>query len=141
MATELLLMRDRKHFAPVDPVSAELIEAMANGEMVTATIRRTRNSGHHRKFFALVKVVYEAQDRYATQEQLLNVLKMAVGHGELMEVVKGKPMFIPASISFAKMDQTAFEQFYNKVVDVVLSKILPHVDKQELEQQVLDLTR
>lgn len=139
MASELLLIRERNHLAAYEPISAELIEAMKHGEVVTATIRRPRNPGHHRKFFALMKVVYDAQDRYATPEQLLNIIKMAVGCGQVMEIIKGKPMFIPSSISFAKMDQEDFEKFYQRVVEVVLTKILPNVTSEELEQQVLEI--
>lgn len=139
MASELLLVREGNKLAAVEPTSLELIEAMGRDEVVTATIRRTRNPGHHRKFFALMKVVFDAQSRYATSTQLLNVLKMAVGHGEFMEVVKGKPIFIPASISFAKLDQGNFEDFYKKVVDVVVTKILPGVARTDLEEQVNEI--
>jgi hypothetical protein len=139
MATEMLLVREGNKLGAAEPTSLDAILAMKHGEVVTATIRRTRNGAHHRKFFALLKVVYDAQDRYATMEHLLDAIKIATGHYEIITITKGREVYKPKSIAFANMGQAAFEQFYDKVVQVVVTKILPNVDRADLEQQVLEL--
>lgn len=139
MAVELLMICEKNKLVAADPVGFESLEAMREGEYVTAKLTRTRNPGHHRKFFALLNIVYEAQERFATMEQLLNFVKIATGHCDVMEIIKGKPIYVPRSISFAKMDQAAFEQFYNSVVKLIVTKILPGVDSDDLERQVLEI--
>lgn len=142
MATDILLVREGNKLGAAEPWGAEAIEAMHHGEMVTATLRRTRNPGHHRKFFALLNVVYKAQTRYATLEHLLNAVKIATGHYDVCSIeMRGFPVqvCIPKSISFAKMGQTAFEQFYNKAVDFILTEVIPGLDRDDLERQVLEI--
>ncbi len=39
-----------------------------------------RNPGHHRKFFALLDVVFQTQSKFATKDGLLDALKIALGH-------------------------------------------------------------
>lgn len=139
MAVEMIMYCKKNHLVAADNVGFEAMQGMRDGELVTAKITRTRNPGHHRKFFALLKVVFDAQERFATMEQLLNFVKIATGHCDVMEIIKGKPIYVPRSIGFARMDQAAFEQFYDKVVKMILTKILPGVNSADLEQQVLEI--
>jgi hypothetical protein len=46
------------------------------------------------------------------------------------------PYVSPKSISFATMDQTSFSQFYDRALEVITTKILPGVDKQDLTDRV-----
>ena len=110
MATDLLLVKEGNRLAAADPISAETLEAMKQGEIVTATVRRARNGKHFRKFFALLKVVYDNQERYATPETLLDAVKFEVGLYDLYTLPGKVPVQIVKlrSISFAKMSQTEF---------------------------------
>lgn len=138
MATSILLAREGNRLSPIDPTSFELIESMKGGEIVAAEITRPRNLGHHRKFFALVNVVFEAQERYPTRDHLLDAIKIGIGHYDLVPINKKQTVIKTRSISFARMDQENFEKFYNKAVDHILKAILPGVGRQDLEQQVIE---
>lgn len=139
MATDLLMICEKRRLVPADPYGAEVIDAMKEGEFVRVKMTRARNPRHHRKFFALLKVVYDAQSRFATMDQLLNFVKVATGYCEVMEIIKGKPIYIPLSISFNKLDQTGFEKFYAEVIKLIITKILPGVDSDDLERQVMEI--
>lgn len=121
---------------PSDPVSADAIAGIPDKQQVTATIRRPRNPQHHRKLWALLTVVFEAQDTFATTRDLLQALKIATGLFTTGFTVDGMPWVEPGSIAFASMCQTDFEQWYDKAVDVILTKIIPNTQKVDLEQQV-----
>lgn len=95
-----------------------------------------RNLAFHRKFFAALKLVYEAQGRYATEDDLLDAVKIATGHAEVHHVKKGLAVYRTKSISFAKMDEKAFRQFWDKFVLFVCTEVLPGVEDQELEAQI-----
>lgn len=139
MAIEVLLVRDKNRLAAANPLSEETIERMKQGEVVAATIRRTRNPGHHRKFFALLQAVYENQTRYPTLEGLLDAIKIGTGHYRVTEALNGDFVYQPLSISYGKMDQTAFEQFYDCVVELVLHYLLPEIQRADLDRRVNDI--
>lgn len=139
MATDVMLVCENRRLVAADPMSLEALDGMREGEIVSAKITRPRNVRHHRKFFALLGIVFEAQDRYPTMEHLLDAIKIAIGHYDTIQLTKTKTVIKTKSISFASMDQAAFEQFYDRVVRLIVTKILPGTDSAELEQQVLEI--
>lgn len=138
MATEVLLVKTRDGLKASDPISQESIDAIAIGKQVSATLRLARNVKHHRKFFAMLGVIYENQTRYPTSSHLLAVIKILTGHYDVFPV-RGKETFFVKSINFAAMDQIEFESFYNHAVNIILQEIIPGLDKQDLENRVLEI--
>jgi hypothetical protein len=139
MAIEVLLVREGTKLAAADPISADLIAGIKHRETVTASIRRPRNPKHHRLLFALLNAVFENQTQYATIEDLLGALKLAVGLFDTGLTVDRVPYVVPRSISFAAMDQNSFEIVYNKMLEVILTKILPAANKADLEARVHEI--
>lgn len=139
MAIEVLLIREGTKLGAADSLSAELIAGIKAHETVTATIRRPRNPGHHRKLFALLKVVFEAQQTFATIDQLLGALKLSIGLFDTGLTIDKVPYVVPRSISFTAMDQNQFTVVYDKMVDVILTKILPAVSRSDLEAQIHEI--
>lgn len=139
MALDLLLVREGNHLVPADSLSSEAVQSIKKGETVTAVVRRNRNPKHHRKLFALLKIVFDNQDTFATTHELLGALKMSTGLFETGKTIEGIPFAVPKSINFASMCQADFEEWYAKVVEVILKKILPNVNKFDLEDQVMEI--
>lgn len=141
MAREILVTRTwNGRLAPVDPMSAQAINDLPVNKTLGATIRQKRNLGHHRKFYALIRAVFPHQVVYATEKGLVDGIKMAVGHTR--EVIDPRTMettHAPDSISFEKMDQEAFEQFYDRAVSLIRERIIPQVDSRDLEREVLEI--
>lgn len=136
MSMEVLLIKEGTKLGAADTLSAEALDSIRKGEMVTASIRRPRNPRHHRLLFALLQTVYENQDRFSTVQELLGAIKLATGLFDTGETIEGVPYAIPKSISFASMDQNSFSQWYAKAEDVILTKILPGVNRDELNDRV-----
>jgi hypothetical protein len=136
MSLDLLLVREGQKLAAADPMSLEGIESIRHKETVTAAIRRSRNPAHHRKYWALVGAVFPHQQYYTTQKELSNALKVATSYFETGRTIEGIPYMIPKSISWASMPQDEFEQFYDKAVEVILTRILPAVNRDDLLDQV-----
>lgn len=134
-----MLVCEKHRLVAADPMSLEALDAMKEGEIVTAKITRPRNPKHHRKFFVLLGIVFEAQDRYPTMEHLLDAIKIGIGHFDTVHLTKNHEVIKTRSISFGSMDQASFEQIYDKVVRLIVTKILPGTDSAELEQQVLEI--
>ncbi len=51
----------------------------------------------------------------------------------------GKVAYLPKSISFAKMDQTEFDQFFDRTVELVCKHFLPGVRDEDLRREVLEM--
>ena len=124
---------------PANPKAIEALKTIAVGSIVKGKLSKPRNSQHHRKFFALLGLVFENQEHYKTPESMLIYIKAGVDHGEWVLTKKFGSIFIPWSISFAKMDQVEFSAFYNKCVDFIVLEVLPGIDKQALTDEVLEL--
>lgn len=138
MATEVLLVKNLNRLEAAEPITSDALKAMKQGEVVTGTLRRARNPRHHAKMFALLNAIFESQTRYPTLYALLTAVKIWTGHYDSV-MVDGKECFVPKSISFANMPQAEFESFYNHVINVILEKILPGVNKSDLESRVLEI--
>jgi hypothetical protein len=139
MSLDLLLVREGQKLAAADPISLEALETIRLKETVTATIRRSRNPGHHRKLFALLQVIFPHQSQFATTQDLLNALKVATGYFDTGITIDGIPFMTPKSIAFASMAQTQFEEWYDRVVEIILAKIVPNINRDELTEQVNEI--
>lgn len=139
MALDVLLVREGNRLAAADPISAETISSIKLKETVTASICRPRNVKHHRKLWALLTVVQANQNTFATTQDLLGALKLATGLFDTGKTIDGIPYVIPQSISFTAMDQARFEEWYDKAIEVILTKVLPNTDRADLINQVNEI--
>lgn len=136
---DVLLVREGTRLAAKDSISADMIAELKNGECYVCTIRRPRNPRHHRLAWGLFDLVFRNQTTYATTQELVAAIKIATGHFDTGRTVDGLPWVQPKSIRYASMDQQSFNEWWNKALDVIITKILPAVDKVDLEQQVMEM--
>lgn len=128
--------------------------------LIEAETKELRNGAMHRKFFALVNLVWEnlsdeGQKNFPTRDLLVSGLKIAIGHADTIVVhvsprdyKDGAPPWpdkvaiisrIPRSISFAKMDQGEFEQFFDRCCDVIIRDFWPDMTKETLKAEVAEM--
>jgi hypothetical protein len=99
-------------------------------------IRRPRNPRHHARLWALLSVVFENQCTFATTSDLLGAIKVATGLFDTGKTIDGIPWVSPKSISFTAMDQAVFEEWYEKAVAVILTKIVPNIARADFELRI-----
>ena len=96
---------------------------------------KKRNAKFHRKFFALVHLCYQNQNHFNNYDHLRKELIICAGHYELIfDLENGTQKKEALSISFANMDETAFNKLYTDVLNVICEKFL--FDKQEILDNV-----
>ncbi len=83
--------------------------------------------------------MFPHQTIYATNRDLVNALKISVGFFETGKTIDGIPFMIPKSISWAALSQSDFEQVYDRILDVILTRILPLVNRDDLNEQVASI--
>lgn len=127
---------------PTDEAGCEALRRLGNGDLVTVEIKKSRNIRHHRLFWALMAVVHDNMDheRYPTVEDLTSAIKISAGLRTRIELPNGEVGFIPGSIAFHKMDQTAFGEFYDRVCDLICKHFLPGVENAALREEVEIMT-
>lgn len=135
----VLLQRSLTGLSPMDDLGREFLAGYKQGDLIRVKTTKVRNPQHHRLFFALVNIVYDNQDHYESVEHLLTALKIALGHCDTVICKDGNPAYIPKSISFAKMDQTEFDAFFNRAVELVCKHFLPGVKDEDLRREILDM--
>lgn len=112
------------------------------GENVLCDISKPRNYEFHKKFFALIRLVLDnlpehISDKFNiySEEDMLDALKVDLGLYNIV-YVGGKQLVKVGSISFAKMDNTEFERFYNRSIDIVLNKYMNGTERFDLIEEI-----
>ncbi len=121
---------------PAGQHAEDVIRKIPRNHVVEITIKRPRNIKHHRMFWALMGVVFENQSHYESKDHMVTALKVALGHCDTVICKDGNPAYIPKSISFAKMDQTAFNEFWDNCLHLVCKHFLPGADSENLTREV-----
>lgn len=160
MATELIVHRkafsqsDVMLLAPSSPVDLEHVEDIPFDVDFKIVATVPRNLAFHKKFFALLKVIFDympeeerARLNILTVKELLNRLKIDLGlytlHivGPGSTLPEGTPVFIPDSISFGKMDDSKFSRFYKGVIAVAIGKYVTAQTEESMMQIVNQVMR
>lgn len=105
-------------------------------EPIVYSWSKPRNLKFHKKFFALINLVYENQEVYSNIEHLRKDLTVEAGFYDIRHDLHGVEVREPKSISFAKMDDNEFSELYNRFIDVVVKwlGIEKEIILQEIEQ-------
>lgn len=110
------------------------------GDILQAKALDQRNVQHHRKFFALIRIVFdnmpEQYDRhFPTQDDLRHELIKRAGFFKEYTDLKGIKQYRAESISFDSMSQKRFDELYDRVLDVVVRWFA--FDRDILENEIL----
>ena len=81
-------------------------------------VTKPRNIGHHKKYFALLNMALDNQEKFNNLDEMRYYLQMKAGYYKRVETPDGE-MILPESISFSSKDQLAFEEIYSRVMDQV----------------------
>lgn len=138
---KVMLQKRATGLVPATDKDAEIYNALRIGDYIYVEYRRPRNPQHHRKMMALLRIVLENQEKYATIEHVLLEIKLRLGWYEEHVRLSGEVILVPKSIAFASMDQDTFALFYNRTVTVVLEEFLVGMTGDELDAAVDEVLR
>lgn len=136
MADAITLKRTMGGFVPANSYDENLMMKYQPGDIVRAKISKPRNVKHSNKFHALLQKVFPHQNMWPTYDLFRKAIQRAVGY---FEEVNGQVFDV--SIAFDSMDQKEFEEFYDRVVMLVCERIIPGLDKADLEREVDEILK
>lgn len=125
MAKEILCRRHGSHLVPADQLAEEDILALKTGAEFIVEVRKPRSLQHHRLLFALLRKVAQSCPTPLSEDALLSWVKVRTGHVESVPLGFGRSYQAPASIAFAKMDQGQFREFFDRVVHLIRTEVVP----------------
>lgn len=124
-------------FIPATEADAELSRRFKVGSVVRMDLSEMRNGAYFRKWWALVKVAFEAwsdglpyQEYHGEQvlpdfERFRKDVTIMAGFCRPVWNAKGELRLEAESLQWSKMTEDRFDQLYSATINVILSKILP----------------
>lgn len=124
---------------PVDDVGRELL-ARRHGKTVRVDMTEPRNSKQLRLYWALVNLIFKHQSRYTTPERLSSALKKAVGAYDEFQCLDGTVITEVHSIRYGSMSQEEFQIFLDRVMEVIVTVVIPGAAKSDLRRELEEIT-
>lgn len=108
----------------------EQLRTIKVGSIVKAKIVMPRNVKFHRKFFSMIRAAWDClterqRENLRSVDNFREQLLITSGFSEPLYDINGERFLERAqSISFAKMDESAFNKVYNRVLDTILTILI-----------------
>jgi hexokinase len=92
--------------------------------MYKVRVTRPRNLKHHRKFFAILRLVLDNTSKWYNEKELLTAIKFSMGYTINIKTFDNVSLIeVPKSINFETMNQSDFENFYNAALKILAVEI------------------
>lgn len=122
---DITLTRTLSGVAAGDDAATDYLRKWPIGETRRANVRRPRALKSLRRYWALVNLVYMNSEQFKSQDAVHAFLKIKAGHcTPIVAKSSGEVFLVPDSISFDTLDEQAFNDVWNRVVQVVAEDIL-----------------
>lgn len=130
----LFMVRTAEGLRPANPSDAEQLQRVKAGALVRVDVKRPRNVAQHRLYWAMVTLIASNLDR-VQPETLHDLIKLRTGHVHVVRTTKGL-VELPGSISFASMSQEAFDAFFQRAIDYVVTDVIPGLSRDDLTREI-----
>ena len=110
------------------------VKKLKVGEEYQCDVRQPRNYKLLKKFFSLVKLVFDNQEVYNNIDILREDLIIEAGYYVEWADFNGEIKRKAKSISFGSMTEDEFQQLYSRVVDVIVKYF--HFDREDIAENV-----
>jgi len=130
------LVKTLSGYKPAFDMDLEKSRKHALHDIITFEYKQQRNLKFHRKFMALINLMYQNQDVTNHFEAFRRWAVISAGYFTIVQFPDGTSEKIPESISFSKMDEERFEKLYNDMIQVAIN--VTGAKKEELITEILN---
>ena len=106
---------------PVDELDQKELFNLKDGQIYSCEIKKPRNIGYHRKFFAMLNLCFDNQDVFNSLENFRKEMLKASGYFNSYVNHKNITVYEAKSISFSNMSQDEFQEVYEAVFMTILT--------------------
>jgi hypothetical protein len=121
MTGECWMIRDGMALRPWGVESGDVISKLPNDKPLEVTIKTRRNARHSALYWVLCHRIANAIGAN-DPENVSDVLKIETGHCVTVRTKSHGEIKLPRSISFAKMGQQEFAEFFERCLVVIQSE-------------------
>lgn len=133
----LYMTRKGRALFPMDEATFAAIGKLDEGALVTVTIRRPRNAGQFRLYWAMCGLVAANHADLHDAESVHQAIKLLAGWTDKVAMRStGEIIFVPRSISFASMNPDEWDQYLKLAKQVVVEHLLPGMTSDALAEEV-----
>jgi hypothetical protein len=118
--SEFFVQREGGGLKPYTVEDAEKISRLAFGKPILVKATVQRNGRFAALYWVLCQRIGNALG--LDVEVVSDMLKIETGHAHTLKSKKYGTLHLPRSISFAKMDESSFREFFDKAVSVICSE-------------------
>lgn len=124
---------------PIDDDGRDILAALKPDSAVMVELFTPRNVRHHRLLFALFKKLCDGGVWEGDVNTFKDWAKFATGHVRTAVDHLGNPHYVPKSIAFESMDQATFNRWFDRVVYLVVQRLLNNsVEWEALKQEIIE---
>jgi hypothetical protein len=130
MSADLLFVRTEGGMRPADQATVDELCKIKRGVQFVMTLhdqKRDRSLKQQRLFMSLLSKVAEATGRWANNASLLTVLKIALGHCDVVKMLDGENIIVARSIAFNRMPQSKFAEFFKGAIQILETEVFPGI--------------
>lgn len=120
---KILLVRTLSGYKPAFESDYENFKRHKIGDIYEFETKEKRNTGFHRKFFALIDLAFQNQDVTQHKEAFRRWMITEAGYFTVVNFPDGTSEKVAESISFANCDQERFERIFQDVLQVAINVV------------------
>lgn len=135
---EIYLKRTLTGFVADDEAAASSMRRIPVGTTVRCEIVKPRSVAQLRMYWAMCSLVAMNHAELQTREQVDQALRLLTGHVDLVKV-GDKVLQLPRRIAFSTLSQDEWTEYLSRAKDAVCEHLLPGVDGDEIQNEILRL--
>lgn len=136
--TDPLYRKTLTGFVPANDEAQEFFAKTKLGQFVKLDGKRPRNVKFHRLFFAMLRLISDNSNPHITEIEALYLAKVGAGCGQWIDTGK-RELFAPGSISFASMDQEAFDTFVKAAIPPLVARFMRGTAPDDVIREAMEL--
>jgi hypothetical protein len=105
-------------------------------DCISFSWREPRSGPYHRRHFAMLNALFEAQEQFNDPDSMHNWLKVGAGYCDLVPGPGGQIVALPRSIAWDNLDQAEFEPIHEAMFAFAYSEharrfLWPHLSDEK----------
>ena len=119
----------------------KIMRELGQGELFQVRFWFPRESWRHRKHFAMLAQVFDAQEQFDDPDKLRKWLEIGAGYCDLLPGPHGRMVEVSKSIAYDKLDDAEFVEHHEAVKGFLRSDhcrrfLWPHMDAQKSQDMI-----
>lgn len=132
---DIFLTKALSGLVGADEEAKEAMKRWKVGETLKCSVKKPRDYRNHKRYFALLNLTFENQERYTSFEHFRKAVQIAAGHVDELVTLEGEIVLIPKSIAYDALDEMEFSKVFGETM-TVCAKILGELELHVLEEEV-----